>query len=328
MNKASSVSANIVKAAINRQASDIHFIPQQEEVQVYFRCNGNRFFVRSLLPHHYSVILSYYKFTGKMDIGESKKPQHGTISFQANNQSYFLRLSTLPANNTESLAIRILPQRQVHSLHQLFLFPYQLNKIRKWLQFRSGLILLTGATGSGKTTALYAMVKALMEENNYQTITLEDPIEKPVKDVLQVQVNEKAGITYDVGLKAALRHDPDVIMVGEIRDKATAQFAFRASNTGHLVLSTLHANNASGTIHRLLEMGITPLDIEQNLVAVAAIQLLSMDNTKYSNQRAAIVEILDQHHIIDILHAKSAAPTFSFSQLRRKAYAYGYIVCP
>src|SRR5699024_181811 len=258
--------------------------------------------------------------------GENRKPQQGSISFQINEQSFYLRLSTLPANSFESLAIRILPQMQMHSLHQLFLFPYQLKTIKNWLQIRSGLILLTGATGSGKTTALYAMVKSLMEESNLQTITLEDPIEKPLKNVLQVQVNQKAGITYDTGLKAALRHDPDVIMVGEIRDSATAQFAFRASNTGHLVLATLHANNAIGTINRLLEMGVKPIDIEHNLVAVAAIQLLSLHISKYRNQRAAILELIEKYQIAKVLQSDSIVSPISFSTLRRKAYAYGYIV--
>ncbi|GAE91220.1 late competence protein [Gracilibacillus boraciitolerans JCM 21714] len=256
MNKASVISNQILQAAIKDYASDIHFIPHERNILVYFRCNGTRIFHTSLTIPQYSIIISYYKFAGKMDIGENRLPQQGSINYQFQNQMYSLRLSTLPANHLESLAIRILPQHQVHSLHQLFLFPNQLTTIKNWLNYKTGLILLTGATGTGKTTTLYAIIKAFMADNKFQTITLEDPIEKPLENVLQVQINEKAGMTYDVGLKAALRHDPDIIMVGEIRDQATAKFAFRASNTGHLVLSTLHANNAKGTIHRLLEMGI------------------------------------------------------------------------
>src|SRR5699024_1228537 len=124
---------------------------------------------------------------------------------------------------------------------QLFLFPNQLARMENWMTNRAGIILFTGPTGSGKTTTLYALLQATLQEKSYQTITLEDPIEKDIHDILQVQVNEKAGITYQTGLKAALRHDPDIIMVGEIRDEHTAQFAFNASLTGHLVLSTLHA---------------------------------------------------------------------------------------
>ncbi|SFL82482.1 competence-related pilin export protein ComGA [Gracilibacillus orientalis] len=325
MNNASAISNRILQAAIEAHASDIHFIPQTSDIQIFFRCNGKRNFHTSLTKKQYMMIISYYKFTGKMDIGENRTPQQGTIHYQYQNQTYSLRLSTLPANNLESLAIRLLPQQNTHSLHQLFLFPQQLQIIQSWLYFQSGLVLLTGATGSGKTTTLYAIIKAFMETNHYQTITLEDPIEKPLDNVLQVQINEKAGMTYDVGLKAALRHDPDIIMVGEIRDQTTAKFAFRASNTGHLVLSTLHANSAQGTIHRLLEMGIKPIDIEHNLMAVASMQLLSLDLSKLANRRAAILEILELQHIRQILQEKPCVESFRFDHLRRKAYAYGFI---
>ncbi|WP_058307463.1 competence type IV pilus ATPase ComGA [Gracilibacillus massiliensis] len=328
MSKASAISNHILQAAIQDYASDIHFIPLEHNVQVYFRCNGKRTLHTSLSKQQYTMIVSYYKFAGKMDIGENRMPQQGSIHYQYNNQNYSLRLSTLPANHLESLAIRILPQQQIHSIEQLFLFPNQLHAIKKWLNLKTGLVLLTGATGSGKTTTLYAVIKAFMEDNQLQTITLEDPIEKPLDNVLQVQVNEKAGMTYDVGLKAALRHDPDIIMVGEIRDQATARFAFRASNTGHLVLSTLHANNAEGTIHRLLEMGIKKIDIEHNLVAVASIQLLSLNMIKYKDQRAAILELLDRKAIEQVLTAKELTYRSSFQNLRRKAYAYGYIIAP
>src|SRR5690625_4347466 len=124
---------------------------------------------------------------------------------------------------------------------------------------------------------MYALLQSILKNKSLQTITLEDPIEKDIHDILQVQVNEKAGITYQTGLKAALRHDPDIIMVGEIRDEHTAQFAFNASLTGHLVLSTLHAKDALGTVHRLLEMGIKPSDLQQSLIAVAALELLPIN---------------------------------------------------
>ncbi len=325
LNKASAISNQILQAAIDAHASDIHFIPQSDDIQVFFRCNGKRTFHTSLTKKQYMMIIAYYKFTGKMDIGENRTPQQGAIHYQHQDQTYSLRLSTLPANNLESLAIRILPQHNIYSLHQLFLFPQQLKIILSWLHFQSGLILLTGATGSGKTTTLYAIIKAFMKANHYQTITLEDPIEKPLDNVLQVQINEKAGMTYDAGLKAALRHDPDIIMVGEIRDQKTAKFAFRASNTGHLVLSTLHAKSAQGTIHRLLEMGIKPIDIEHSLVAVASMQLVSLELLKRTNQRAAILEILEEQHICQILQDKPYIAPFSFEHLRRKAYAYGFI---
>src|SRR5699024_10635254 len=138
-----------------------------------------------------------------------------------------------------------------------------------------------------------ALLQATLQEKSYQTITLEDPIEKDIHDILQVQVNEKAGITYQTGLKAALRHDPDIIMVGEIRDEHTAQFAFNASLTGHLVLSTHHAIDALGTVPRLLEMGIKRSDLQQSLIAVAALELLPINVNDTTVRRAAILELLD-----------------------------------
>src|SRR5690606_33165554 len=157
---------------------------------------------------------------------------------------------------------------------QLFLFKNQLTKIKQWMNFRAGLILISGPTGSGKTTTLYALLEETLKNGSFQTITLEDPIEKNIDDILQVQVNEKAGITYQTGLKAALRHDPDIIMVGEIRDRHTAKFALEASLTGHLVLSTIHAKNTIGTIQRLLEMGLTRVELEQSLIGISSIQLI------------------------------------------------------
>ncbi|MDX8046002.1 competence type IV pilus ATPase ComGA [Gracilibacillus sp. S3-1-1] len=324
MNQVSSLSNNLLQAAIDANASDLHFIPHSQDIQLFFRSNGKRTLHTTLSKKQYMMMLAYYKFTGKMDIGENRIPQQGSIHYQYHDLNYSLRLSTLPANNLESLAIRILPQQNIHSLHQLCLFPEQLQTLKSWLQYQSGLLLLTGATGSGKTTTLYALLKAFTETNHYQIITLEDPIEKPIKNVLQVQINEKAGMTYDLGLKAALRHDPDIIMVGEMRDQQTAQFAIRAANTGHIVLSTLHANNAQGTIQRLLEMGIKSIDIEHSLRAVASIQLLSLHLQKQRHHRAAIFEFLNEQQIHQILKNKTFTNAIRFKQLRRKAYAYGF----
>lgn len=263
-----------------------------------------------------------------MDIGEIRKPQNGTIDFDTSIHHYSLRLSTLPVNHMESLAIRILPQEEQLTLEQLFLFPNQLNRLKEWISNRAGIILFTGPTGSGKTTTLYSLLQTILKEDSYQTITLEDPIEKDITNILQVQVNEKAGITYQAGLKAALRHDPDIIMVGEIRDRETARFAFEASLTGHLVLSTLHAKNAVGTIHRLLELGMTTADLQQSLISVAALELLPIEINQTITRRAAILELLDGDILEDSIKGGdiSARNDFqSFHHLRKKAYAYGFI---
>lgn len=328
MNSAAALSNKLLSAAVKKKASDIHFYPFPEKTDIYFRIQGKRTLHQTMSASQYELLLTYFKFSSGMDIGEMRKPQNGTITHQTASETYALRLSTLPANMTESLAIRMLPQDENPSLDQLFLFPNQLNKMKKWMTNRSGIILMTGPTGSGKTTTLYALIQAVLQENSYQAITLEDPVEKDIRHVLQVQVNEKAGITYQTGMKAALRHDPDIIMIGEIRDEYTARFAFDASLTGHLVLSTLHAKNAAGTIHRLLEMGIKRSDLMQSLIAVAALELLPVLVKNTAARRAAILELLDGHLLENMFNGadQHTMNQFqSFHHLKRKAYAYGFI---
>lgn len=297
MSTAFSLSSSILKAAIHLNASDIHFYPYNTVTYIYFRVHGNRILFQKISTNQYQLLLTYYKFNSGMDIGESRKPQNGTIQHKESSSYYSLRLSTLPSYHLESLAIRILPQTEEHLLNHLFLFPYQYKRILSWIKNRAGLILLTGPTGSGKTTTLYSLLRTLLQKNSYQTISLEDPIEKEIQDIIQVQINEKAGITYQTGLKAALRHDPDILMIGEIRDKYTAKFAFEAALTGHLVMTTLHAKDAIGTIHRLIEMDIKGIDLQQSILAIAAIQLIPLEYKQGIQRRAAILEILDGENL-------------------------------
>ncbi|MFC4404228.1 competence type IV pilus ATPase ComGA [Gracilibacillus xinjiangensis] len=316
----------ILKDAIDQSATDIHFHPELNEVKIHFRITGQRVFYKTILLAKYKLILSYCKYNGKLDIGESRLPQQGVMNYKQDSSHYSLRISTLPIHSTESLAIRILPQENIQSLKELFLFPNQFSHVNSWLNNKSGIILFTGPTGSGKTTTLYAMLKNYIKDYNYQTITLEDPIEKKLEHALQVQINPGSGLSYDAGLKAALRHDPDIIMVGEIRDRSTAEFVFRAAYTGHLVLTTLHAKDTLGTILRLLEMGIKKLELEQNLIAIASIELLPLQMQKYTKQRAAILELLEGKNLFNAINHKEVSfQTDNFRKLRRKAFAYGYI---
>lgn len=327
LNSVANFSRQLFASSIQQTASDIHFSPYQDHANIYFRIHGERIFHSSLSLPDYRRLLSYFKFTSGMDIGEMKRPQNGTMEYRTDHKTYDLRLSTLPITGTESLAIRILTPMDHTPLEKLFLFPNQLKQIQSWLTHSSGMILFTGPTGSGKTTTLYALLQFLMNRQSFQAITLEDPIEKNLNNIIQVQVNERAGITYDTGLKAALRHDPDLLMVGEIRDQATAQFAFRAALSGHLVISTIHARDSYGTIRRLKEMNIQQADLEQTLIAIAAQQLLPLQGHAYLPRRAAILELLDGQTLHDATNDQTPykEPSFrSFSQLRRKAYALGY----
>ncbi|SET61973.1 competence protein ComGA [Salinibacillus kushneri] len=324
------LSQEILNYAISISASDIHFSPLEFQTEVYFRLSGKRKYMFSISQADYQALLTFYKFSTGMDIAEKRKPQNGTLTHHQHQLIYDLRFSTLPVEYSESLAIRILPRQMVPQLEQLFLFPSQAKTLLQWIQQEFGMILFTGPTGSGKTTTMYALLQSLVENRPFQAITLEDPIERELNHILQVQVNEKAGMSYDAGLKAALRHDPDILMIGEIRDKYTAQFAFHAAFTGHLVLSTIHAKNAFGTIFRLLDLGISEADLDQALIGIASQQLLPLkDHLRSTDQkRAAIMELLDQEILTNGIKGISPHQSdrfSSFQYLRRKAYALGFI---
>lgn len=328
MNTAAVLSTKLLTSALRQQASDIHLVPGKDHTEIFFRIQGKRLYHTSITKEQYQILLTYFKFSSGMDIGEIRKPQNGTMFHDQDGYSYSLRFSTLPFKESESLAIRILPQREGFSFSRLFLFPHQGEKLKNWMANRSGIILVTGPTGSGKTTSLYTLLEEIISNKDRQIITLEDPVEKDLDGILQVQLNKKAGITYQSGLKAALRHDPDILMVGEIRDEATAKFAFDASLTGHLVLSTLHAKHASGTLYRLLEMGIKRSDIHQSLIGVAAITLLPIIAGNKRSRRAAIMELLESKQIESLLEhgiGKDLQRKETFEYLRKKAFAYGFI---
>ncbi len=322
MNNAEKIIKNILIIAFNETASDIHFYVEEDSVKVFYRINGMRQLKKKISFKQYTVILLHLKFSASMDIGESFRPQDGALDYKYKNHQYSLRLSTLPVKYTESLTIRILPQTKRYSIDELCLFPFQHEKITELLSLTSGLIIFSGSTGSGKTTLMYSLIEKLLETKNSQIITLEDPIERNLTDVIQIQINNTAQINYESGLKAILRHDPDVILLGEIRDALTAKYAFRAALTGHLVLTTIHANNAKGTLDRLKEIGISELEINQTVKSVISLELILLNKIKGYKRRAAIAEIISPH----LKKEKTDEFKFlSFKELRKKAYLYGFI---
>lgn len=234
----------ILADATQKGASDIHIIPRGKDTAIKFRL-GNKLLQRLVLEISDSErLVSHFKFIASMDIGNKRRPQSGAYAYQYNGNMVGLRISTLPASKSESMVIRILPQQDLSPNFQLSLLPSTSRKLISLMKHAHGLIILTGPTGSGKTTTLYSLLSESSQVINRNVITLEDPIEKLNETVLQIQVNEKAGVSYAAGLKAILRHDPDIIMVGEIRDGETAEIAVRAALTGHLVLSTMHTRDA------------------------------------------------------------------------------------
>ena len=242
--------------AIERRASDVHIEPLDNAVRVRIRVDGLLQELCCLPLSSYSTLLTQLKVQGGMDIAEKRIPQDGRWQLQGEGGQIDLRLSTLPTINGEKAVIRILSKEQgLLALSHLGLSEKNYRLYQEMYKAANGLVLLTGPTGSGKTTTLYATLGEL-QQGGLNLVTIEDPVEYRLPGVNQVAVNRKAGLDFAAGLRALVRQDPDVIMLGEIRDPETAAMAVQAALTGHLVLSTLHTNSAVGTVARLLDMGI------------------------------------------------------------------------
>lgn len=276
LNEVEQKSKLLLAQAVAVNASDIHLVPRRNDTVIRFRVDGVLTEMDTTSKRFAEKLISHFKFLAGMDIGEKRRPQNGALDMRVDRHFVNLRLSTLPTPFNESLVLRVLPQEQSNSLSELSLFPQVNRQLLSLTNKSSGLILLTGPTGSGKTTLLYSLLNSAVEQNNRQVITFEDPIEKKNDVFVQMQVNEKADITYAEGFKSILRHDPDIIMVGEIRDQETAKIAVRAALTGHLVLSTVHTKDSIGCVYRLLELGIPPSHLEQTLTGIIAQRLVDL----------------------------------------------------
>ncbi|MFX0548920.1 GspE/PulE family protein [Hathewaya histolytica] len=240
--------------AILKRASDIHLEPSKDFVQIRFRIDGVIVKYTRILKSNYEELLSIVKVKSNMDISKKFIPQDGNMTYTYENSQYNLRISTMPNIYGEKLVIRILnPQKEI-KLQDLG-FHMQIDKFQKILNKNSGIVLSAGPTGSGKSTTLKALINS-MKKHEKNIVTIEDPVEYRLEEVTQIALNEKAGLNFSTALKSILRQDPDVIMVGEIRDEETAQIALRAAITGHLVLSTVHTYDSTSVITRLLDMNI------------------------------------------------------------------------
>ncbi|MDM5338931.1 competence type IV pilus ATPase ComGA [Fictibacillus enclensis] len=271
-----SKSKELLQLASRTNASDIHFVPLRNQGMIQLRVDGQLHPIEKVPYVFFERLVSHFKFKAGMDIGEKRRPQDGSMDLDLNGTLLHLRLSTLPTAFHESLVIRLLPQSGPAHFESLALFPHSLKGLHSLLNRSSGLILFSGPTGSGKTTIMYSLLQYLQTKDTINILTLEDPVEKKMDLFLQMEVNEKAGITYGEGFKSLLRHDPDVIMIGEIRDEATAKLVIRAGMTGHLVLSTVHAEDALGCLYRLVEFGLSVQEIEQTLLGIVSQRLLSL----------------------------------------------------
>jgi type IV pilus assembly protein PilB len=260
--------------AVQDRASDIHFEPFEDEFKIRYRVDG-ALYEMSPPPKHLALpVISRIKVMSGLDISERRLPQDGRISLQVAGRNIDLRVSTLPTQFGESVVLRVLDRAAVNLDIKTLGFPQVIfDYVTEAIQQPNGIFVVTGPTGSGKTTTLYSCLRTINSIES-KLLTVEDPVEYDIEGIMQVAVNEAVGMTFGKALRAFLRQDPDIIMLGEMRDLETSQIAIQASLTGHLVLSTLHTNDAPGAVTRLIDMGVEPFLISSTLMAVLAQRLV------------------------------------------------------
>jgi type IV pilus assembly protein PilB len=264
----------ILANAATMKASDIHIDPQETKVNIRYRIDGVLRTERTLPKHMQSVLTARIKIMANLDITEHRIPQDGRIKINLDFHPVDLRVSTLPTVYGEKIVLRLLDLgTALNDLNNLGFNKVNLNRFKDLIEKPTGIVLITGPTGSGKSSTLYAALNRL-NGDDVNIITVEDPVEFQLEGVNQIQVNANVGMTFAAGLRAILRQDPNIIMVGEIRDRETAEVAIRASLTGHLVLSTLHTNDSLGSINRLVDMGVEPFLVASSISGIVAQRLV------------------------------------------------------
>ncbi len=264
----------LIMKAIKEEASDIHIEPEENTLRVRYRIDGILHDVEAPPKHLQQAIISRIKILSNLDIAERRIPQDGRFQVSAENRRIDIRVSCVPTIFGENIVLRLLDTTHLKlNLADLGFEKEELEKFERLIQRPHGIILVTGPTGSGKTTTLYAALNKINSAEK-NIITIEDPVEYRLEGVRQIQVNSKVNLTFANGLRSILRQDPDIIMVGEIRDKDTAEIAIHSALTGHLVLSTLHTNDAAGAITRLIDMGIEPFLVASSVIGIVAQRLV------------------------------------------------------
>lgn len=282
---------NLIEEANQLKATDIHFTLKNDECQISMRTIKG---FQSYQMENAISLFNYIKYCANLDLGNLSVPQSGTFSIENNGSILFFRFSLLMTLQVQTGVLRILNNHEIITIDDLSRNRDQTRKFYQWTHLRSGMILVSGPTGSGKTTTLNAILDEISKNKQLKIISLEDPIEIVNHHFLQLQVNEKMNFTYEVGIKQLLRHDPDVIMIGEIRDSETAKMAFRCALSGHLVFSTIHCKSASEAIKRLCEFGLEKNELLDTLSAITN-QRLYPD--KRRKGRICLYEILDKENL-------------------------------
>ena len=265
---------HIISQAAKARASDIHIEPYQERFKVRYRVDGILYDLLTPPKSIQAALISRIKVMSNMNIAEKRLPQDGRLQVKIGDQDIDVRISTIPTSFGERVVLRLLNKsNSLLELSELGLAPDRLARLKKLITSPNGIILMTGPTGSGKTTSLYAILSHI-NQPDINIITIEDPVEYQLRGISQIQVNPKIDLTFARGLRSIVRQDPDVILVGEIRDKETAEIAVQSALTGHLVFSTLHTNDSASAITRLVDIGVEPFLISSSVIAVAAQRLV------------------------------------------------------
>lgn len=267
----------VLAQAVRDRATDVHIEPCEDELKIRYRVDGVLFDtpVPKNIKYFQSAIVSRIKIMANLDIAEKRLPQDGRIKVKMAGEELDLRISILPSQFGESVDIRILSVNMLYNMKNLGLLPRNLEILENLIHKPHGIIFVTGPTGSGKTTTLYSCLSKI-NKSDKKIITIEDPVEYQLKGITQVHVNPRIGLTFAVGLRSMLRHDPDIMMVGEARDLETIETTIRVALTGHLVFSTMHTNNAAGGITRLLDMGVEPYLIASSVECFIAQRLVRL----------------------------------------------------
>ncbi|MFC0561935.1 competence type IV pilus ATPase ComGA [Halalkalibacter alkalisediminis] len=329
-------SQQLINEALKMKVTDLHFIPDANHYLLTCRINGSLELWKELKPRLAERLISHFKYRCGMDIGERRKPQSSSMTHMKQADTFSLRFSTLPTKNNESLVIRILPHYSSKTLSSLSILQKNSKILYDVSSMSHGLCLISGPTGSGKTTTLYTIIEQMVRLGGRSIVAIEDPVERMIPQIVQVEVNERAGLTFNSLLTACLRHDPDVILIGEIRDEMSAALAVRASLTGHMVLATVHAQDCYTSLLRMLDLGVSRFDLMQCCKVVLSQRIISTKCPICQGEchslcmrsrhmpRAAIYEVLQEGLLKECISSQSNLSN-GFLEEINKAWALGYI---
>ncbi len=312
---------SIIESALAINASDIHFEPQEWGLRVRFRVDGTLIDHAEIQRAQLPSVIARLKVLCFMDVAEARKPQDGRMRFEQHDRAFDVRVSTVPTVNGEKVVLRILDKASVLvPLSRLGFQPEQQRQFETMIRQPHGMVLVVGPTGSGKSTTLYASLN-LLNDSKRNIMTLEDPVEYNVPGLNQIQINSRVGLTFAGGLRAFVRQDPDIILVGEIRDSETAEMAVQAALTGHVLLSTLHTNSAIGTMARLTNLGVNPFLVAQSLTGVISQRLVAKVCNKCATEHRPDPEVLAA---MGISHREAEGIPFRKGRGCRACHQRGY----